>query len=160
MVPVEPISLAVGTTLVVAGLLQPAFKACRDLRRVWKLTQSFGEDFEIARRNFEIQSARLEAYSRRKLGYLKADLNPNDENNIITRAVLQYLGILHSHFEECNNLMEKYQTLGMREYEFHQVIYSVMLNRREFDNPAKQKTLSCQYQMAGKVESKSATRNG
>src|SRR5436190_9850052 len=105
--------MAVGTTLAVAGLLQPAFQACRDLYKIYKRTQSFGEDFEIAKRNFAIQVCRLEAVANRKLGFLKTHLDPFDENNPATTAVINQLVVLQLHFKECRRLMEKYDNLRM-----------------------------------------------
>ena len=106
---VEP----VGATLAVVGLLKPAFEACRDIYKGYKLTQSFGEDYDIARRDYDFQVARLEAISQRRLSFLKAKLEPWDRNHPITQQTTSKLVVLKAHFETCGRLFKKYHDLGM-----------------------------------------------
>ena len=103
----------VGATLAVVGLLKPAFEACRDLYKAYKLTQAFGEHFDVARRDYDFQIVRLEAISRRKLSFLKAEFEPWDENDPITQQVISKLVVLKVHFGTCNRLLKKYHDLGM-----------------------------------------------
>ncbi|OCL02110.1 hypothetical protein AOQ84DRAFT_383019 [Glonium stellatum] len=108
---VEP----VGATLAVVGLLKPAFEACRELYKVYKLTQSFGKDYDVARRDFEFQIVRLEAISKRKLGFIKAEFQPWDENDPITQQAISKLVVLKSHFGTCNRILKKYHDMETQE---------------------------------------------
>ncbi|KAL5315256.1 hypothetical protein ACEPPN_017908 [Leptodophora sp. 'Broadleaf-Isolate-01'] len=101
---VEP----VGTTLAVIGLLQPAFEGCRALYKGFRLTQSFGKDYDIARREYDFQVARLEAISHRRIDFLKQQLEPWDENDPITSQTISKLVVMKSHFETCSRLFKKY----------------------------------------------------
>src|SRR5205809_8112209 len=102
---VDPVS----TTLAVAGVLQPAFAACRKSYKVYKSMQSFGDDFDIARRKLELQIVRLEACSTKKLGFLMNNMNPYDENDENTQKVITQPAIIQRHFDVCNKISEKYQ---------------------------------------------------
>lgn len=108
---VEP----VGVTLAVVGLLQPLFVTCRTLYKGYKLTRSFGEDCEIAQRQYQIQFVRLEVISRKKLGFLKNSIEPNDADHPITKAIIDQLVIMQTLFTACHNVLKKYHDLGMYE---------------------------------------------
>jgi hypothetical protein len=77
---VEP----VGTTLAALGLLQPVFMTCRSLHRDYQLTQSFGDDFDIAQRRLSIQYARFEGMSQRKLRFVVNSVDPWNSENVKT----------------------------------------------------------------------------
>lgn len=105
---VEP----VGATLALVGLLKPAFDACRDIYKGYELTQAFGEDYDIAKRDYDFQVARLEAISRRKLTFLRESLEPWDENDSITSQTISKLVVMKAHFGTCSRLFKKYHDQG------------------------------------------------
>ena len=105
---VEPVTL----TVAIAGRVGQAFSGVRKLYKGWKLTRSFGVDYATTWRDFQILCSRLELCSARKLGWLKKEFDPHNENDLATRAVLMQLANLELHFQTCHDLMKKYPETG------------------------------------------------
>jgi hypothetical protein len=107
MVP-EPVTITF-VALRTVGVVGQAITSCIGIYKGWKLTQKFGDDYSVTWRNFQIQCARLEQISRRKLDFLKSKLDPYNAGDPTTNAVLKQLSVLEFHFSKCIKLMAKYE---------------------------------------------------
>ncbi len=108
---VEP----VGITLAAAGLLYPIYQACDDLYHGYKLTRSFGDDFDLVQLELEMQYSRLEKTSETRDVELHGLDRPSDINNSnhrVTSIVVRTLSQIKVQFELANKLLGKYDETG------------------------------------------------
>jgi hypothetical protein len=95
----------VGEALAVAGILEPAFKACFKSYGAYKLTKNFGEDFQKAERGLRGQMARLKVLGDTKINDLMS--KPEDGTQVAS-TVKWTLQEMRRNFERCEKLMEKH----------------------------------------------------
>ena len=95
---------AIGMTLAVVALVEPAIKSTFEAYGVYRLTEAFGVDFGEYSRKLEGQRARLHAWSQWPIGSV-----PSPENNS-TSVILQELAAMKVEFDNCAALRAKYQS--------------------------------------------------
>jgi len=95
----------IGEALAVAGVLQPAFKACFETYGCYKLTKNFGEDFQKAERRLRGQMARLKLLGDTRINDL---LSAPDDGTQLASTVKWTLQEMRSNFERCEALMKKH----------------------------------------------------
>ena len=102
----DPLGTALGTVALVA----PFFNACKKLRKGYRLTQTFGEDYLVVSRLIDTQYARLEQLSKRPVrdlaGFARIDVH--DENDPKMKKLISVLAEMKKHSDECTNLIHRY----------------------------------------------------
>ncbi|KAL9075833.1 MAG: hypothetical protein Q9157_003868 [Trypethelium eluteriae] len=108
MVVPEPLILTT-SSIALAEFLVSVVDGCRRLYKGWKLTQSFGEDYQNEARKLQIQWARIEVLGQRNTTYLrhKAEILPDDAPYL--QSVRNQLENLQNYFEECDRIVKRYK---------------------------------------------------
>ncbi|KAL8689206.1 MAG: hypothetical protein Q9218_005071 [Villophora microphyllina] len=104
---VEP----VGLTLGAIGLLFPIYQACERLHRGYKLTQAFGDDWQIIQLRLDMHYSRLESTTTTSVPSLKEFANPGDvynKDHPTTSIILRTLSTIKKQFEAVHKLNEHY----------------------------------------------------
>jgi hypothetical protein len=104
----EPIS----GTLAAVALLFPIYDACDRLYLGYKLTRSFGDDFDMVQFDLDCQYSRLDETSRIRLIDLESPIDPNDQNHGTTKTIIRALRVIRDQLRLSNQLMEKYDKKG------------------------------------------------
>jgi hypothetical protein len=104
----EPIS----GTLGAVALLFPIYDACDRLYHGYKLTKSFGKDFDLVQFELECQYSRLDVTSRTRVLDLESPIDPNNKDHGTTSTVIRALSNIRRQLELSNKLMEKYYIKG------------------------------------------------
>jgi hypothetical protein len=107
---VEPVSIVFGSI----SLFFKLFDGFKRGYSAYKLTASFGDDFETAQRRFYILHIRLEEDLKIKLSWLRDDVRADiqDESSGLTKAILDQLALLDKCYTACQRLMDKYHNRG------------------------------------------------
>jgi len=105
---VEPI----GITLGAVGLLAPIYDACSRLYHTYKLTESFGSDFQVAELQLRMQYCRLDVTSRKRLLDLENPIDSDNAKHASTQVVIEVLSLIKSQFELSSKLIRKYDKSG------------------------------------------------
>ena len=95
---------AIGLTLSVVALVEPAVKSTIEAYGAYRLSEAFGVDFGEYSRKLEGQRARLQEWSQWPIGFV-----PNPENSSIS-VILQELAAMRIEFDSCAALRTKYQS--------------------------------------------------
>ena len=102
----DPLGTALGTVALVA----PFFNACKKLRKDYRMTQTFGEDYLVVSRLMESQYMRLEQLSRRPVkdlaGFTQIDVH--NANDPTMKKLISVLAEMKKHSDECTNLIHRY----------------------------------------------------
>jgi hypothetical protein len=99
----------VGDVLAAIGLIEPIINACYKSYGFYKLTSSFGVDYERAARGFEGQMARLQLLADTRLNDLL--IEPKDDEQFIS-TVVNALQDMKTNFEKCQALMARHTDLS------------------------------------------------
>jgi hypothetical protein len=102
----------IGEALAVAGVLEPAFKACFETYGYYKLTKNFGEDFQKAERHLRGQMARLKLLGDTRLNDL---LSAPEEGSELAYVATHALQEMRKNFDNCERVMMKYGEPAARE---------------------------------------------
>jgi hypothetical protein len=103
----EPVSITLGSI----GLFIKSFDAFKRTYNGYKLTATFGTDFEKSERRFSILHTRLETISKTKLSWLQDDII--DEDSELKKAIVNQLVLINNDYEVCTGLIQKYHEKGM-----------------------------------------------
>jgi len=98
-----------GEVLGGIALIEPIIKACYKSYGIYKLSASFGLDYERAARSFEGQMARLQLLADTRLDDL---LVKPTENEIFMANVVSILQDMRTYFEKCESLMKRHIDLS------------------------------------------------
>lgn len=105
MVEVNPLSVISFVITIVTS--------CDQLYQAYKLTRSFGTDFETMQMALEAQFVRLKQISNQKIQYLPEPGGIWDEQSELAVSVKNYLSIMQKHFQTCHELSKKYNFHGI-----------------------------------------------
>ena len=94
---------AIGTTLAVVALLEPAIKGTFEAYGLCRLTEAFGSDYGQYSRRLEGQRARLEEWSQWPVDFIPRS------GDRISSIILAELGAMTIEFANCARLRTKYQ---------------------------------------------------
>jgi hypothetical protein len=109
----EPVTV----TLASFGLLLKSFDAFKRSYDSYKLTVSFGTDFEKFQRRFSVLQTKLEKIATTKLVWLQDDVI--DEGSEIKIAIMNQLALISSEYGICTDLIQKYHEKGTSWLSFH-----------------------------------------
>jgi hypothetical protein len=84
---VEPVSVTLGAV----ALLFPIYDACDRLYHGYKLTRSYGDDFEIVQLKLQMQFCRLDVTAKRKVIDLEYPIDVNNRHDETTKTVISTL---------------------------------------------------------------------
>ncbi|RBQ70715.1 hypothetical protein FVER14953_21754 [Fusarium verticillioides] len=106
----DPASITLASIGAFAKLLDGIKKAYSG----YKLTASFGEDFDRAQRRFYILQIRLEKDFATKLSWLRDDERTCvvNETSDLSKAIVNQLVLIDQCNTACTNLMKKYHDRG------------------------------------------------
>ena len=113
----------VGTPLAAVALLFPIYDACDRLYHGYKLTRSFGRDFDLTQLQLEQQYSRLELTSETRVVDLQeldrlGDIN--DVHHRLTATIFRTLSSIKTQFELAHKLLEHYDKKGVGICRLHQ----------------------------------------
>jgi hypothetical protein len=94
-----------GEALGVLGIIEPTLKACIETYGLYKLTKSFGEDYQKAERGLRGQMARLKLLGDTRVNNLLAV--PEDGTQLASTTLWTLQG-MRNNFERCEMLMKKH----------------------------------------------------
>ena len=102
----EPVSTTLGTV----ALFAPFFNACKSIRRDYRLTQTFGEDYLVVQRHIDTQYARLEQLSKRPVRDLAGHerINVQNEDDPTMKKMISLLAEMREHSDACTELISRY----------------------------------------------------
>jgi hypothetical protein len=100
----------VGDVLGGIALIEPVIKACYKSYGIYKLSASFGLDYERAARSLEGQMARLQLLADTHLDDLL--LKPTDDEGFMS-SVIGVLQDMRTNFEKCESLMKRHTDLSL-----------------------------------------------
>ena len=114
----------VGTPLAAVALLLPIYDACDRLYHGYKLTRSFGQDFDLTQLQLEQQYSRLELTSETRVVDLQeldrlGDIN--DVHHRLTATVFRTLSSIKTQFELAHKLLQHYDKKGAAICRLHQL---------------------------------------
>lgn len=95
----------IGEVLAAVGLLEPAFKACLETYGFYKLTRTFGEDYQKAERGLLGQVARLRLIGDTRINDLL--LVPEKDSQLAATTLWTLQG-MRKNIELCETLMQKH----------------------------------------------------
>jgi hypothetical protein len=99
-----------GEALGGIALIEPIIKACYKSYGIYRLTSSFGVDYERAARSLEGQMARLQILADTRLNDLLS--KPTDDEDLMS-TVVGVLQDMRAHFEKCQALMKRHTDLSL-----------------------------------------------
>lgn len=108
-----------GTPLAAVGLLYPIYDACDRLYHGYKLTRSFGRDFDLTQLQLEQQYSRLELTSETRLVDLQGLDRLSDINDVhhrLTATVFRTLSSIKAQFKLAHKLLQHYDKKGNPSY--------------------------------------------
>ena len=103
-------------SLAAVALLFPIYDACDRLYHGYKLTRSFGRDFDLTQLQLEQQYSRLELTSATRVVDLQELDRPSDINNVhhkLTATVFRTLSSIRTQFELAHKLLQHYDKKGI-----------------------------------------------
>jgi len=95
----------VGEALAVIGLLEPAFTACTKTYGFYKLTKSFGQDYQEAERRLRGQVARLKLIGDTRIQDL---ISVPEDGTQLAATTIWTLQNMRNNIERCESLMKKH----------------------------------------------------
>lgn len=103
----EPVTI----TLASIGLFIKLYDPIKKAYEGYKLTASFGTDFEAAQRSFYVSYVMVDTISKTKLSWLE-NKDVMDEGSDLTKGIVAQLHLINLDFEACNKVMKKYHDQG------------------------------------------------
>ncbi|KAI9740148.1 MAG: hypothetical protein M1834_004726 [Cirrosporium novae-zelandiae] len=98
-----------GIALASIALLYPIYRTFDDLCKSFRETRAFDSNLDREKRVLEIQMCRFQRYGTYKIHELAEEIDPNDATHQNTARLKAFCDIMLSLFEQCNELMRKYE---------------------------------------------------